>query len=247
MKTIFFLLIGIIINAAISACFCYLIIEYKSDKIVLFSNKKEIVDYLGLIIACLSILITAFFVVLAIEGYGKITRIKQISEDSEEIQSFLKSNLKGIGGATKSIYELAINMLETIGRTPNINEKKVTKYRIQRNYCRRELYRLGLNPYLMSEDERIAHIRNLSTFANDEDNDERKKDINGLEKICKSDTESPKVKEIAKFVLDSFRNSDNHSQPTNINPQSWSERIISKLKNFGKGQLRLFKELFGGD
>ena len=231
MKTIRFLLIGIV-NVAISACLCYLIIEYESDKIVLFANKKEIGDYLGLIIACLSILITAFFVVLAIEGYGKITRIKQIAEESEEAHNFLISNLNNIGGVTKTVYEHAINLINTLGRTANYDEK--TKYKKQQKYYKRELYRLGLNPYLMSEDERIDHIRNLSTFANDEDEYERNKDINELKKICESDTESPNVKKIAKWVLDSFNYSKNHSQYANINSKSWSEWIKSKVKKFFK-------------
>lgn len=217
-----------IINILLSGIVCYVVLVMVPCCKSLCAD--DIIEYLGIFLACISIVITGYFAVLAIKGYEKISRIKDFEKS---IEWFKKVTLQNLGSATKTAYEVAIEMVEIYGRS-NKDEKSQKKYKKQRLNFKRDYYRLGLKPFLLSNDDRISFISNLRAFAEEEDLEE-------LEKICNSNNELPEIKRVAKDVLDSF----NSSEPTIFNQSRWG-CIKSRLKTFFKGQCDLFKGLFRG-
>ena len=83
----------------------------------------------------------------------------------------------------------------------------------------REVYRLGLIPYLFDDDERIAYIKNLSSFAKAED-------LEKLRAICKSEIESDELKRIAREVLD-LKNEQKPSDAIEEKPSFCNRLIIA--------------------
>ena len=224
-------IISTIINILLSGIVCYVLFVIVPCYNSLCAD--DLIDYLGIFIACISIVITGYFAVLAINAYARIEKTKQDAKEIAKARNEAETHLMNIGGITKTIYEVAIDMVEMSGRS-NKDEKSQNIIKKRRKNLYRDYNRLGLNPFLLSNEERMSFIRNLRSFAQEED-------IEELEKICKSKTESPEIKRVAKEVLDSF----NSSKPTIIH-QSICERIKSRLNTFFNGQCELFKELIRG-
>ena len=224
-------IISTIINIILCGVVCYVVLLMVPCHKSLCVD--DILNYIGIIIACFSILLTGFFAFHAVDAYSKV---REFNDKLEEQKKILESSIdvvSKVGPAVKTSYEVAIEMVDMLGRS-NKDEKSQKKYKKQRLYFNRNYNRLGLNPFLLSNEERMSFIRNLRSFAQEED-------IEELEKICKSKTESPEIKRVAKEVLDSF----NSSKPTIIH-QSICERIKSRLNTFFNGQCELFKELIRG-
>lgn len=233
-----FILIFLIISVLVSVLVCYFIF-FKDPKINMFCM-DETTEYVGLFVSCISIVITAFLVVLAIEGYGKIEKIKTAAKVSEKAHSDLISHLRGIGDVTKSIYDVAIEMTNTLGRSINrdSDEKSFNILMNRLKSFQRGYYRLGLKPLLLSDEERVSLINNLAIDKDEEEIENNKKE---LKKLYNSTDESPRVKEAARLVLSIIDNAQTSSLTSDITNSSWWERI----KSFFKGQGRLFKELLG--
>lgn len=219
--------ICVVIISIITSMLC--ILFWGNDSCVKTFCINDITNYLGLLVSGISIVITVFFAILAINAYGRIEKTKQDAEEIEKARDKAETHLKNIGGVTKTIYEVALGMVELSGRINKGDEKIININKKRRHELNRGLYCLGLKPFLLSNEERMSFIRNLRAFAEEEDLDE-------LEKICKSDTESPEIKRVAKEVLDSF----NSSEPTIINRGRW-ECIKSRLNTFFKGLCDLFR------
>lgn len=238
LRLIIYIVSLLIICVLISVLVCYFVF-LKDPKISMFSM-DETTDYVGLFVSCISIVITAFLVLLAIEGYGKIEKIKKVAKVSEDAHSDLISHLRGIGDVTKIIYDVAIEMTNTLGRSINRerDEKSFNIYMNRLASFQRGYYRLGLKPFLLSDEERVSLINNLAIDKDEEEIENNKKE---LKKLFNSTDESPQVKEAARRVLCIIDNAHTSSLPSDITNSSWSDRI----KSFFKGQRRLFKELFG--
>lgn len=161
-------------------------------------SKDNITDLLGIIISCISIVFAGYFVILAIDAYGKVRSIKEAQEKAmkelEVYHSSVFSITRSIGNISKSFFEYAINLTEVVNRFTKGDEKKLELNKKWRSDLHRGLYRLGLTPYVLDEDKRIEYIRNLRSFAEEED-------LEKLREICESETESDKLKKVAKEVL----------------------------------------------
>lgn len=181
-----------------------------------------------------------FFAILAINAYARIEKTKQDAEEIEKVRYEAETHLWNIGGITKTIYEVAIDMVEMSGRS-NKDEKSQNIIKKRRQKIYRDYYRLGLKPFLFHDEERIDLIINLRKDLKGLEEDDLKKDLDELERICVSDTESPQMKNVAKEVYNSIK----HPKPTIIH-QSRCGCIKLRIKTFFKGQCELFKGLFQG-
>lgn len=179
-----------------------------------FISGSDLTTMIGLLVSCISIVITGFFVVLAINAYERIRDIEKRAEEVnvqaqvaktnmdtvanlvseiQESETTAKEAMKLIGSATVTCYNCAIYFIETAKQNaPNKNtESKFIKWR--KNMLS-NLYHMGLQPHVLDESTRISYILNLSSYG-------VKEDIERLEAICNS--EEPKsIKDVAKRVLD---------------------------------------------
>ena len=178
----------------------------------------NIMDMLGVIVSCISIVITIIFVVLAINAYGRIREIEKNVEDSkksainaktssdnannivQEIKRTSESaiqSLQRIGEANKSFYDSTLEFIDMVSR---VTTSKKTKGRNQkwRRDVERNLYRMGLHPFFLDDKTRESFILNLSIFGD-------KSDIESLERIIKSENESEKIKRVAETVLENLK------------------------------------------
>ena len=175
----------------------------------------NITTILGVLVSCISIVITIIFVVLAINAYGRIKEIdknadvvkeraQKVEKDTataekkvheiEESHDLAIQSLKDIGAATKSSLENALSFIELV--SPSIKNKNLTeRYKVWRKRVEGSLYRLSLHRYLLDEGTRISFLLNLSAFGN-------KTDIEQLERISNSEQESPIIRRTAKIVLE---------------------------------------------
>lgn len=195
----------------------YLLWTIKNNPEAHFSG-KDITDLLGVLVSCISILITIIFVVLAINAYGRIREIEKNAEDSEKSASAAKESsevaneqvrvikeasdsatqsLQRIGDANKSFYESTLEFIDMVGRS---NSNKSTKERNQklRKDMERNLYRMGLHPFFLDDTTRESFILNLSILGD-------KSDIPSLKKISESKTESVKIRNAAETVLKALK------------------------------------------
>ena len=199
-------------------CFLYIKNPY-----VQFSG-DDIITILGIIVSCISIVITGFFVVLAIDAYGRINEIEENANDAkkyaenakksaekaktdlekakskvEEIEKTYDSarqSLKRIGAATETCYDCSLKFIEIVGQS-STNKNSIKRYKKWRDEVHRNLYRMGLHPFILDEDTRVQYILNLAAFG-------EKSDIESLETLYKSE-KSQKVKEAEKQVIDALK------------------------------------------
>lgn len=201
MKKKWFLLVQlltIVISTVVSVFVCSLLLKKKLDGVSLFCIDNT-TDLLGIIISCVSIIITSYFVILALDAYGRVREIKEAvriaTKDLEAYRDSAFSTLRSLGNASINVYQSAIKLTEVTNRFNKGDEKTRNLYKKWRKDFNRDLYRLGLIPYMLDEETRIDYIRNLISFAEPED-------FEKLKDICKSETESEGLKRTAREVLD---------------------------------------------
>ena len=187
-------LITILTSTIASVYVCSLIYKEKLE----FSVDNT-TDLLGIIISCVSIIITSYFVILALDAYGRVREIKEAvriaTKDLEAYRDSAFSTLRSLGNASINVYQSAIKLTEVTNRFNEGDEKTRNLYKKWREDFNRDLYRLGLIPHMLDEETRIDFIRNLISFAESED-------LEKLKDICKSETESEELKRTAREVLD---------------------------------------------
>ena len=191
-------LITILTSTVVSVLVCSLLLKKKLYGAFLFCMENT-TDLLGIIISCISIIITSYFVILAIDAYGRVREIKEAvriaTKDLEAYRDSAFSTLRSLGNASINVYQSAIKLTEVTNRFNEGDEKTRNLYLKWRKDFNRDLYRLGLIPHMLDENTRIDFIRNLISFAEPED-------LEKLKDICKSETESEELKRTAREVLD---------------------------------------------
>lgn len=179
---------------------------------------KDITDLLGVLVSCISILITIIFVVLAINAYGRIREIEKNAEDSGKSANAAKESaevaneqvrvikeasdsatqfLQHIGDTNKSFLESSLEFIDMVGRS-NSNKRIKERNQKMRKDMERNLYRMGLHPYFLDDTTRESFILNLSILGD-------KSDIPSLRRISESKTESVKIRNAAKTVLEALK------------------------------------------
>lgn len=179
---------------------------------------KDITDLLGVLVSCISILITIIFVVLAINAYGRIREIEKNAEDSEKSANAAKESaevaceqvrvikeasdsatrfLQHIGDTNKSFLESSLEFIDMVGRS-NSNKRIKERNQKMRKDMERNLYRMGLHPYFFDDTTRESFILSLSILGD-------KSDIPSLRRISESKTESVKIRNAAKTVLEALK------------------------------------------
>lgn len=198
MKTKLF--ITIIVSVSLSVLICYVFLTEVNIPYYSFCEKDDIIDLLGTIVSCFSILLTGFFAILAVDAYGKIEAIKRDANDAKQYRENAKQysedaclRLKKIGDVSIATYEYAINLIEKLRQNSNRDQKTKERYRKWREETYRNLYSLGLNPLLLDEGKRVDFIKKLSSFAGEEE-------IKILKEILNSN-ESKEIKDAASLVI----------------------------------------------
>ena len=179
---------------------------------------KDITDLLGVLVSCISILITIICVVLAINAYGRIREIEKNAEDSGKSANAAKESaevaneqvrvikeasdsatqfLQHIGDTNKSFLESSLEFIDMVGRS-NSNKRIKERNQKMRKDMERNLYRMGLHPYFLDDTTRESFILNLSILGD-------KSDIPSLRRISESKTESVKIRNAAKTVLEALK------------------------------------------
>lgn len=173
-------------------------------------SSSQLKDLLSVIVSCISILLTGFFSVLAIDAYGKIRDIKKEAEEAKAYRDTAFSSLLEIGTSELLFFENIIQFIEKTIQLNNEDEKTRNKYKKWRDSTYRQLYRLGLTPFLLNKEKRVEFISRLTSFA--EVNDWKK-----IEEIANSPTEPEEIKKIAKVVLlEKNKQSSSASEKTSL-------------------------------
>lgn len=232
----------IIINIIVLSVF-FFCLEKQSNYLF---TKDDVTNILGIVVSCISIVITAYFVILAVDAYGRIEAIKETEERVKKIEDAVKKIEQNIiyknrniceksDKAEKSVHHIGNNykrsieyLLMLINHFQKVEkEAKVTKndsvfgrffkkkidkgtnknrdkWATIQEELRRERSRIGLDPDLLEEDDRLQAIRDLSSSGTIID-------VESLERICNSETESENIKALSKEVLIVLREKLNNS------------------------------------
>lgn len=143
-------------------------------------SSRSIMTLLGVIISCASLIITAYFVVMAINAYGHIEKIeeleKNVAKTSQQIQSQRFDNIA-------NIYTIADNT-----KNSSLNKKlQLHEYRIA-----------YMNPESYDEETRISFLLNLANLGD-------ASDIKPIEDISNNRKESQRIRETAREVVKELR------------------------------------------
>ena len=185
---------------------------------------EDVTTFLGILISCISIVITMYFVILAVRAYGDINDIKKntvrakanadsafqkaqearaATDNTKELlleiqdaNNIANETLQHISNAAEICFSSILNFLET-AQPKSGNREIDNRFKELKYSVLRTLYRLSLHPRLLNETTRISYILNLATFGDESD-------IASLETICESG-ESTAIKKTAKTVIDALK------------------------------------------
>lgn len=190
---------------------------------VVFSEKNDfnisggdLFSLLGIIVSSFSILITGYFVILAIDAYSKIREIDKAKEKAEILSSEIKG-AKKIKENTKKEFEIINKEFEKKEKDINniSNELcELLKFFTEeavfhaektmngdfRNDTLKNLYRFAYKYPKVIKDERMreSYLLNLSTYGD-------YSDIEHLKKLYNSKKESKTIKNIAHKVMEKLQ------------------------------------------
>lgn len=137
---------------------------------------KSITTLLGIIISCASLIITAYFVIMAINAYGHIENIEKI--ENTIVDKYKKIEAQN-NDSTKLLYTYAEEKKDKdLSRLIKLHEWRIAY----------------LNPSSYDEDTRISYFLNLA-------NKGEVSDIEPIEKIAKNKKESKRIRETANSVV----------------------------------------------
>lgn len=197
-----FFILGLVVLFVLVIIIGYIIVM-KDPCIVSFSS-TNLTTLLGVIISSISIVITAFFVVLAIDAYGKIREIKNDAKDVYSMRNTAVHACRGIGKTSLTCYDCTLNTIEiTLSflnrRYLDEKDKKALElYKKWREDYKRKRARLGLSPFLFEDNIRQELILNLASSG-------KREDIQNLEDLCNSRNESDVMKSTAKMIIEELK------------------------------------------
>ena len=160
---------------------------------------NDIKDFLGILISCTSMLITAYFVVMAVNAYGHVKEIEKTKDEIEKTKDEIEKTKDGIERQAKVMDDICQKL-----------EKRAKKVMFSNNL---EEFRDSYISDLLDEDTRYSFILNIANLGDESD-------ICPLEKINLDPNESPRIREIAKIALEEIKN--------RLNIQTKTEEIQKK-------------------
>lgn len=143
-------------------------------------SSNSITTLLGVIISCASLIITAYFVVMAINAYGHIEKIEELEKSVTTTSQQINEQQNGENELFKTISK-------------NIRDKDMNRQVQLREY--RIAY---INPDSYDEEKRIRFLLNLANLGD-------ASDIKPIEGISNNKKESEKIRETAKYVVKELR------------------------------------------
>ena len=153
--------------------------------IIFFNNNfqfssKSIMTLLGIIISCASLIITAYFVVMAINAYGHIEKIEELEKNVANTSQVIQSQrINDIA----NIYTIADNT-----KNSSLNKKlQLHEYRIA-----------YINPESYDEETRIRYLLDLANIGD-------VSDIKPIDEISKNRKESQIIRTTAIEVVKDLR------------------------------------------
>ena len=186
---------------------------------------SDIKDCLGIVISCASLLITAFFVVMAVSAYSHVKEIEDVRKSADELENRIKDADK----ISHDIFDIMISYTEDLIRQAEKNKEMNNKSKFLTL-----LYRFGAYKYPQYHDvdTRQSYLLNLASFGD-------ASDIIHLEKICSDPNEPPEIRETAQAVIEKIKNKIINQQKGGMPNTKREEKLkktlwLNKILNFFK-------------
>lgn len=182
---------------------------------------SDIKDCLGIAISCASLLITAFFVVMAVSAYSHVKDIEVKNEVVNKMYKDIKVKSKSVGIDSQKVKKQFQTLSKRIKDTEQLLELEQSR-RIVYNYHNITINGNDLN----------THILTIAKFGDESD-------ISFLQKICSNPNEAPDISKTAQAAIKEIKDKKFYQQKGRMPNTKREEKLkktlwLNKILNFFK-------------